>query len=236
MIPPKPTVIGCRALEEEVRGLLGDSRDLDLLFLPPALHRYPKLLTSALQEKIDELNQHAARVILLGYGLCGRGVEGIRSRDHTLIAPRCHDCITIFLGGPMARRRLSMARPRAFFLSASWIRLGMDPLSLLEGEYTYRVGRRLAKQIMKRELASYTHIIYIKSPLEEGEILLQRARDNALFFEKQLEEVQGSLDFLRRLLYGPHDEEEFVIVPPGGALSLDPYLGGLGDGSVPRQS
>jgi hypothetical protein len=232
MNPLKGTFLGCAVLEEEVRGLETDAGPLNLCFLPPGLHRDPALLRATLQRHIDEAYRETG-LIVLGYGLCGRGTEGLRARGLPLVVPKCHDCISFFVGGPDSAELLRLRRPRAYFLSTSWMRLGMDPLSLVEGEYTLRLGRSEALRAMRRELAHYTHIIYIRSPLQHGPSYRERARENARLLGKQFEEVEGSLDYLKRLLLGPHSRGEFLRVPPGGTVPLWTCLGQEDPGRPP---
>ena len=38
-------------------------------------------------------------LILLGYGLCGNGLDGLSARHTRLVLPRAHDCIGLLMGG-----------------------------------------------------------------------------------------------------------------------------------------
>jgi len=86
-------VIACRALEDLIRARLPDS--LPMIFLGYELHTRPQEMRPALQAHIDALP--APSIVLLGYGLCGNGVVGVKSGAHVLVIPRTHDCIAIFL-------------------------------------------------------------------------------------------------------------------------------------------
>jgi len=37
-------------------------------------------------------------------------------------------------------------------------------------------------------------------------------------------EVPGSLDYVRRLVHGPWDDDDFVIVEPGSPISPTPFM------------
>jgi hypothetical protein len=86
-------------------------------------------------------------LIVLGYGLCGNGARGVKSRRHTLLIPRTDDCIAILLGSRRAYRREFNAVPGTYYLSKGWLESGSHPLSEYE-EYAERYGREEAKWIL----------------------------------------------------------------------------------------
>ena len=59
----------------------------DILYLEQALHRTPDKLLLRVQEKIDQVARSASRIVL-GYGLCAKGVVGVTARASELIIPR----------------------------------------------------------------------------------------------------------------------------------------------------
>ena len=61
------------------------------------LHDDPPNLRTILQGEIDGVNA-PYDAIVLAYGLCGGATSGLRAGSIPLVAPRAHDCITIFLG------------------------------------------------------------------------------------------------------------------------------------------
>ena len=66
-------------------------------------------------------------VIILGYGLCSRGVVGLRTDKSTLVVPRVDDCIAIFLGSTAAYREQGMQEPGTYYLTKGWIEVGDSP-------------------------------------------------------------------------------------------------------------
>ena len=74
--PQRPTVvISCKVLED----LLGKRlpAGVPAVWLDVMLHNSPKKLGAALQEQIDALAQPS--FVIVGYGLCGNGLVGVRS-------------------------------------------------------------------------------------------------------------------------------------------------------------
>lgn len=67
-------------------------------YLDQGLHDYPDELRRQLCAAVRELEAQGATRILLGYGLCGRGLTGVSAARATLAMPRVHDCIPVLLG------------------------------------------------------------------------------------------------------------------------------------------
>ena len=59
-------------------------------FLETGLHRTPDKMPQAIQEKIFQVEELSSYVVL-GYGLCGNGIVGIKAGKRPLIIPRTHD-------------------------------------------------------------------------------------------------------------------------------------------------
>ena len=92
---PRPTVvIACRVMQELLGTML--PADMKVTYQDILLHNTPKKLAAALQASIDAEPQPST--IIVGYGLCGNGLVGVKSGAHTLVIPRTHDCVAIFLG------------------------------------------------------------------------------------------------------------------------------------------
>ena len=97
---PSLAVIACAVLEDEVRHLVADLPHVhELIILPQGLHNEPPRLRRELQAAVDRAEARPeVEVIVLVYGLCGRGVENLRHARCPLVIARAHDCVTLFLG------------------------------------------------------------------------------------------------------------------------------------------
>jgi len=142
-----------------------------------------------------------------------------------LIIPKCHDCIALLLGSREEYERRFNERPGTYYLSRGWLAEKKDPLGAVEGEYTVRVGREAAIWCMQEELKHYTHISLIRCGRADMGPHIERAKQNAEFFGKQYEEIQGSLGLLKRILHGTCDGEDFLIIPPGGVVTQEMFMG-----------
>ena len=185
----------------------------DILYLEQALHRTPDKLLVKVQEKIDQVARTASRIVL-GYGLCAKGVVGITARASELIIPRCHDCIALFLGSPDRHLEIFREKPGTYYLTPGWVAEKKDPLGIIE-EQVPKFGRETARWVIEEELKHYTHIALIDTGVVEMAPLRARAMENAAVLKKQYEEIPGSLDYFRELLRGPYSEGKFLRLRPG---------------------
>ena len=219
-------VIACRIMEPELTHarleLKEGDEDLEILYLDQLLHRTPGRLLSLIQEKIDQVAPSVSRVVL-GYGLCSNGIVGITARQQGLIIPRCHDCIALFLGSPARYQEIFRSRPGTYYLTSGWIAEKQDPLGIIE-EQVPRYGRETARWVIEEELKHYTHIALIDTGMEEMAPLRARAMENAAVLKKQYEEIPGSLDYFRELLFGPYTDEKFLRLRSGETFTQEMFL------------
>jgi hypothetical protein len=217
------TVVACRILEPEIEMLRQTADNLELLYLDQGLHCFPQKMPALIQDQINWAADHSGQIIL-GYGLCSNGIVGIVAKDKGLIVPRCHDCIAFFLGSCSAYHLAFKEHPGTFYLTSGWIKERKDPLSIIENEYIPRLGRKTAIWGMKEELKHYSHFVFINTGAGRPEHLRRRSLENAKFFKKQFNEVQGKLSYFKKLLYGPYLDEDFIFIKPGEQVKQSMFL------------
>jgi hypothetical protein len=217
-------LIACRVMEPELEGLRKDRRHVEIRYLEQSLHRTPQKMAGRVQSLIDEVADTAGRIVL-GYGLCSNGILGVRAHQQELIIPRCHDCISFFLGSPEAYRKDFDAHPGTYYLTPGWLAERKDPLGIIEDDYVQRVGREMAVWAMKEELKHYRRIALINTGVADIEPLRKRARENADFFNMNYEEIEEiSLEYFVKLLDGPYTEAEFLRLKPGEAVTQEMFI------------
>jgi hypothetical protein len=216
-------VIACRVMQEELTEALNGDARVEVIYLDQALHRTPQKMAALVQEQIDKVSGRASEIVL-SYGLCSNGIAGVVARDQGLVIPRCHDCIALLMGSLTEYKKRFEERPGTYYLSRGWLAEKKDPLSIVEGEYTERVGREAAVWVMQEELKHYTHISLIRCGKTEMGPLIERARQNAEFFGKEYEEIHGNFGFFERILFEPCDGEDFLVVPPGGLITQEMFM------------
>ncbi len=132
-------IIACRVLQDMLERLLPKTLVQQSIFMDYGLHRVPAKMTRSLQDEIDGIEDPS--LVVLGYGLCGNGLNGIKSGIHTLLVPRVDDCIAIILGSRQAYIREFEAVPGTYYLSKGWLESGSHPLKEYE-KYSEKYGTK----------------------------------------------------------------------------------------------
>ncbi len=231
-------VIACQVLQDAVEPFLPDDLVEAVTYQEYGLHRVPDRMTRALQDHIDAVQKPG--LIVLGYGLCGSGVQGLKSRQHILLIPRTDDCIALLLGSRRAYRREFSAVPGTYYLSKGWLESGSHPLSEYE-EYAEKYGPDEAAWILDQQYQNYERVALVAHSQANLEAYAPAARKVASFCERwgmRYEEILGSEEYVRRLVEAAvmlRDEgleardrigRDFVVVPPGNEVSMRAFVGG----------
>lgn len=219
--PPDPSrvrVIACATVIDELAPRLPP--DVRTEVLDFGLHRSPQRLTDRLQAAIDRT--HDADVILLGYGLCSGGVVGLRATTASLVIPRVDDCIGLFLGSQRVYRAAAQRAPGTFYLTAGWLEAGDTPLDE-ERRLRDRYGAERAARIVECMLSGYTRLVLIRTAGTGARRDRAAAEAIADRYGLEFAEVDGAPTLVDRLVTGPWDDE-FVVVPPGGEVTLADFL------------
>jgi hypothetical protein len=208
-------LIACAAVIEEMLPFIPPRMSYEVLDF--GLHTNPKSLKKALQNTINS-SAPDIETILLGFGLCSQAVVGLRSGSRTLIIPRLDDCIAIFLGSTAEYQKQYRSEPGTYYLTKGWIESSETPFS----EYDIlvkRYGEQIAQRIINQILKNYTRLAFINTGNNKLEYYREHARSMAERFNLHYEEIQGSDVIIKKILYGPWNDE-FVIIPPGKTVSF----------------
>ena len=216
-------LVACRVMEPEFEAARGGDGGVEIRYLDQGLHRTPQKMAAAIQEQIDQVAAYAARIVV-GYGLCSNGIVGLIARRQGLYFPHCHDCIAFFMGSHRAYLKAFEARPGTYYLTPGWVAEKKDPLGIIEEDYAPRLGRETAFWVMEEELKHYTHIALINTGAGNIEPLRERAKENARVLNKQYEEIQGSLEFFKKLIRGPYRAGEFLFLEAGHKITQEMFL------------
>jgi hypothetical protein len=218
----KITVLACQALQDLIGPRVADS-EVSEIYLDYGLHVHPKRMAPALQAELDSLP--GAQTVLLGYGLCGTGLVGLRAGPHRLIIPRTDDCIAILLGSVEAYLGAQQERPGTYYLTRGWLESRNHPL----GEYqalVERFGEDDANHVIDAMFRNYTTLCLVASSPEDFEASRPLVREVAEFCAERwnmvYEERLGSGELIEKLLAAPGEadtpSEDFIVVPPGGSV------------------
>ena len=224
-----PTVlIACRVLQSLLQELAPAEVAQNAVFMDYGLHRQPAKMTRELQNKINGIQDPS--LILLGYGLCGKGLAGIKSGRHTLKIPRVDDCIAILLGSRQAYQREFKAVPGTYYLSKGWLESGSHPLKEYE-EYSEKYGREKSAWLMDQQYEHYERLALVGHSQSDLEKYRPQAQEVACYcrqWNMRYEELLGSDEYVRRLVdisteFNSKDKD-FVIIQPGGEIRLEQFI------------
>ena len=217
-------LVACEVIKPELESAITGCSGLRTFYLRQSLHRTPKSMPGMIQEIIDQITGTVQRIVL-GYGLCSNGIVGVTARREEIIVPRCHDCISFFLGSPQSYLEDFRSRPGSYYLTPGWILEGKDPLHIMTDEYYPRYGEETSEWAMKEELKHYTHIVLIDTGHTDIRPLRSIGRENASYFGLEYLEIPGkSLEFFNSLIKGPYDDETFIVLKPGEQVEQNLFL------------
>ena len=216
-----PHLIACEVFRDEFDAVA--SPDLARTYLPQGLHRTPGKMPAAVQEVIDTLPGEVGLVIL-GYGLCSNGIVGVAARSAALLAPKVHDCIALLLGSRERYEAEVAACPGTYYITAGWAKYGRTSLTAYKEEYLPKYGEEDARYIAHECLKHYKRVALINHGAGDMAVGRAHAQEFAETFGMTCVEIPGSLDYLRRLVQGPWDDTDFLVLPPGTSINAEPYL------------
>ncbi len=231
-------VVACRVLEAALQRILPVAAPElcdRVTYLDYGLHRVPVKLTDAVQVAL--LNIEEPSLVILGYGLCGNGLRGIRSGKHTIVTPRTDDCIALLLGSYKAYMREFSRTPGTYYLTKGWLESGSHPLKEYY-EYLPKYGHETTLWLLDQQYANSERVALVASNPEELAAYREQAQEVARFCERwnwRYEEITGSDDFVLRLIklsgglasgaLGPQDAgPDFLVIPPGEEIRQEMYM------------
>jgi hypothetical protein len=219
MIPSTTKIILCGVIKEEMQSLLPP--DNSIVVLDSDLHLVPEELHKILQEKIDSMGAEFDTIIL-GYGLCSLALVGLKANRCKLVIPRVDDCITLFLGSPDAYKEQSSKEPGTYYMTKGWIEAEITPFRDYD-QLVDRYGKERADFMMSLLFKEFKRFVFIKGENSEtDEPYHNFACHKAKQFGLHFEELTGSNEFFKKLLFGPWDDD-FVIIEPGEEVTYSKF-------------
>jgi len=221
-------VIACKVFQDLLEHFLPPDMADQLTFLDYGLHDIPKELSRAVQEQIDGIQEPSR--ILLGYGLCGNGLQDIQAGRHTLFIPRADDCIAILLGSYQAYLREFSENPGTYYLTKGWLESGTDPLKQYQ-QMVEKYGAEDGAWVMDQQYMHYKRLVFVAHTREDLETYRPRALEVAEYCKRwgmKYEEVLGSEAYIRDLVKAvstlSESDEQFLVIPPGGSIEQSQFL------------
>ena len=196
-------------------------------FLPKGLHdQGGGVMRERLQAAIDATDPGKHDAVALAYGLCNNGLVGLEARTLPLVLLRAHDCITAFLGCRARYARYFEERPGTYFETTGWLERGVDggPYGLPSqtgglgfdlAALTEKYGEDNARYILETMTRHYRRLAFIRMGVEPDGSFEERTRELAAERGWEFEALDGDLGLLRRLVDGPWDPADFLVLQPG---------------------
>ncbi|UCD41125.1 MAG: DUF1638 domain-containing protein [Chloroflexota bacterium] len=216
--------LACKVFE----GIVDNSNGVSTRFLEYGLHSVPKQLNQVVQENINAIEQPS--LVVLGYGLCGNGLDEIQAGIHTLVIPKADDCIAIFMGSRQRYLQQFHENPGTYYLSKGWFEVGSDPLSEHE-KYVEKYGLETADWLMEQQYQHYRQLVFVAQRQDDLDEYRPRALEVAAYCERfgmVYDEYLGSDEFIKQiseaLISQQNLSPEFIVVPPGGKLQQEMFL------------
>jgi hypothetical protein len=203
-------LLTCKALAHVLEPMVGSDTEVKVLEI--ALHVDPNKLRARLLEEVALMEDHDTDIIL-GYGLCGRALEGVVSSLSTLIMPKVDDCVCALLGSREKRRELLKKDAGCYFLEQHWLATELNVFTdLMKG--LERIPPEKRDGIIKLMLKNYHTLVLLDSGdlSPESESVCQGYAGR---YDMDLIRVRTDHDLLTRLINGPWSEEDFFVLPAG---------------------
>ncbi|CEP66584.1 Domain of unknown function DUF1638 [Moorella glycerini] len=212
-------IVACQTISDEVNKLLEEMQvEYPIIWIESGLHNYPERLKKRLTDEITHLDN--VDTVILAFGYCGNALLGLSSPKAHIVVPRVDDCISLLLGS--VKRRLEFTRRTAcYFLTRGWMVYENNIMREYE-RCVARYGEKRASRIMHTIMGHYRRLVLI----DTGAFPLEQCVKESLAFAQKMglehEVVPGSLDYLKKLLWGPWDDD-FIVLPPGKPLTLKDF-------------
>jgi hypothetical protein len=212
-IEGKRVLIACSMIEDEVNAVLDslDLRDIEIRWQERGHHNDPDRLREVIQAGIGRAEIEGAEIIMLAYGLCGKGAAGWHSQKAVLAMPRFDDCINMMLCTGRRDRR-NYLKAGHMYLTGGWSRDEGALLTMLDS-YLAKYGERKGRKLMKLMLDSYTDVTVIDSGCYELEPVLDYAEECAEKLGLNKSMVSGGNEPIRKLITGEWDDDILVKKP-----------------------
>jgi len=229
-------VIACEALASAVEYYAAQSpHRCDVTLQEIGLHDRPTSLREHLQKLIDQTPTADYDAILLTYGLCGRAIDGLVSRDLPLVIPRAHDCITLYLGSRVAYAEQQNNQPGTYWYSQDYLersgRYGENMAlgSALPGdlndtyeEYIRKYGEDNAKYLIETLSGwqqHYTRAVLFETEFGLKDEIRKKATEEAHKNGWKLESIPSNFQLIQKQLLAEWDQD-LLVVPPNHKVQM----------------
>lgn len=215
-------VIACNTIADELNLAVKETGcDYPILWIASGLHMQPDSLKKRLQEELNHISN--VEQVLLAFGYCGNSLLGLTPPSYQMIFPRVDDCITLLLGSCQRRKEVS-GEMGTYFLTKGWLEYEKN-IWFEYQETVKRHGKAKTDRIYRMILEHYERLGIIETGAYGLEDFLENTRTIAETLKLKHHVIPGTLQYIKKLLTGPWDDD-FVTINPGEAVALEHIYGG----------
>lgn len=221
-------ILACKVFSGLIEKHLPPGLAGEITYLDYGLHKAPRRLKTALQEAIDGLETPS--LVVLGFGLCGNGLDGLKAGRNALLVPRADDCIALLLGSNQAYLEQFNSMPGTYWLSKGWLEAGSNPLQEYR-DYVEKYGQAQADWLVETQYRNYRRLAFVShepSDLAKYRPLAQEIAQFCARWGMAYQEILGSEAYIQRLCQVCQDtgllDKEFILIQPGGELKQSAFL------------
>ena len=230
--------LSCKALARVVYHFAATSPHIvDVELFEIGLHNETEELYNTLQERLDTVSVEKYDAVVMGYGLCGKALEGIVAPiGLPVIIPRAHDCITLFLGSRSRYQAEFEENTGTYWYSADYVErnsdsnqstaLGAESVDMGASNYDEMVekyGKENADyliEVMGGWQQHYNRAAYLAYDFYQSDTAESQARNDARENDWRFDQVAVNLILIKQLLYGDWSQEDFLRLEPGQKLVM----------------
>jgi len=234
--------IACGVFRKDLEQIIPTLQDKPQVhYLEGGLHAEPDLLRRELQNAIDGVPDGFDRIILL-YGVCGKGIVGLKSDRYPMVIPKVHDCISLFLGGSREYRKQFSHKPGTYYISPGWYEEQVQPRGKvkknnmhLPKEYIDTLDKEVLKDRFGQENSdavsdffdawkkNYTRAVFIDTGIGNSKKYADYARTMAQENNWEYQCLLGSQNLILQCFSEQPEQgqDDVLIVPPGHEIIFD---------------
>lgn len=210
-------IIACETLKQELLAAM-EKRGCrcPVTWIDSGKHAWPDKLRVSVQQAIDGVPPSYKTVLLL-FGFCGNAIVGIEARKHRLVMPKAADCIPLFIG---SREEREAYGAKTYFFTGGYLDSGGSAVSDAPRIYE-RYGEKKGLYILKKMLGHYEDFTVIDTGVFDVDSVKAQVEDFAKPLDIPVKLIPGSLRLFDALLAGDWREDAFLVLAPGGKITLD---------------
>lgn len=160
------------------------------------------------------------KYIILAFGLCGKGVVGLSSKEATIVIPRFDDCINIMLC-PEKREKRAYMKTGICYMTKGWTD-DNGSMKYMYEQCIERYGERKGRRAFTMMYDSYTTAALIDNGCYDPATVEDYARASAEILNLEVIHVPGSIHIFENLLGGYWDDN-IIVNKPSSVIQEDDF-------------